>query len=169
MSVQIKLDSNAINTLFPEGSEARVNLQQAVVQNIVDRAFFKLNNEQIQKMVDDSIREIKVPDVGLMVREQLEALMSRKGYGDYEPSVQLVKRVTEMAHKVTESHVNETIAPLIEVANKKVDTKVKDRLDYMTYYAQNKIANEAEPIIVKILNDKFEEFITAAIKQRMGL
>ena len=37
MTIQLKLDTSAVESLFPEGSEARLTLQQAVIQNIVDR------------------------------------------------------------------------------------------------------------------------------------
>ena len=34
MSVQLKLDTGAVNALFPEGTQARVDLQQCVMMNI---------------------------------------------------------------------------------------------------------------------------------------
>ena len=37
MSMVIQLDSSALNALFPEGSEARLNLTTAVVNNFVTR------------------------------------------------------------------------------------------------------------------------------------
>lgn len=49
MSVQLKLDAQAMTALFPEGSEIRLALQQAVInevaRNIVDRNITNLRSQ----------------------------------------------------------------------------------------------------------------------------
>lgn len=37
MTISLKLDTAAVESLFSEGSEARLQLQQAVINNVVDR------------------------------------------------------------------------------------------------------------------------------------
>lgn len=62
MSIQIKLDASAVASLFPEDSEARPELQQAVinetVRKIVDRELSATRQhiaDQCQKVVKEAL------------------------------------------------------------------------------------------------------------------
>lgn len=63
MTVQIKLDTNALVTLFPEGSEARLELQQAVLQEAARRMLKGLTEQElislIRPVVERTVAEVK--------------------------------------------------------------------------------------------------------------
>mgnify|MGYP003559235697 CR=1 FL=1 len=62
MSMVIQLDSSALNALFPEGSEARLNLTTAVVNNFVTRlGVAKLSqvDAQVKAELDGHARAFK--------------------------------------------------------------------------------------------------------------
>lgn len=65
MTFEIKIDSNALERLFPEGTEARVKLQQAVIQNFATRvikdqsqaSLARLIRKEIEPVVKDAVAE----------------------------------------------------------------------------------------------------------------
>lgn len=63
MTTEIKLDTAAMNALFPEGSTARVNLQQAVIQNFAERFVKGTLSDESLEQVKEIIRESVSPVV----------------------------------------------------------------------------------------------------------
>lgn len=51
MSIELRIDTAALERLFPDGSAARVNLQQAVIQNFVDRHIKIKSSTDIPRML----------------------------------------------------------------------------------------------------------------------
>lgn len=58
--VSLKLDSDAVASLFPEGSQARIDLQSAVITNIASRYLKDASNTQIQEAVAESLTDFKL-------------------------------------------------------------------------------------------------------------
>lgn len=57
-TVEIKLNAAAMDRLFPEGTEARVNLQQTIIQNFATR-FIKLKtNAELAAWIQPQIRSV---------------------------------------------------------------------------------------------------------------
>ena len=52
--MKIQLDTNAMNALFPEGSEARVELQAAVIANFATR----IRDNQIERIVRECTGQV---------------------------------------------------------------------------------------------------------------
>lgn len=58
--VSLKLDSDAVASLFPEGSQARIDLQSAVITNIASRYLKDATNTQIREAVSQSLGDFKL-------------------------------------------------------------------------------------------------------------
>ncbi|MGC5352342.1 hypothetical protein ACPXAT_27300, partial [Klebsiella pneumoniae] len=63
--IDLKLDTNTIRQLFPEGTEIRAALQQSVIQNIVKEMVLKDSDNKIRKAVSQEIELLgaRVPSV----------------------------------------------------------------------------------------------------------
>ena len=66
MTIQLRLDTPALNALFPEGSDARVELQHAVIQNFVQRA---LKPAVVSQEVRDLITKERREAVAQVLKE----------------------------------------------------------------------------------------------------
>lgn len=55
MSITLKLDSSAMNTLFPEGSQARLDLARVVIVNTIE----SLNKKAISCLTNDILKEMQ--------------------------------------------------------------------------------------------------------------
>ena len=65
MSIQLKLDTNAVESLFPEGSEVRVQLQNAVIAEMTKRLYDKAMKEAVNEalsglraVIDEKAKEV---------------------------------------------------------------------------------------------------------------
>lgn len=56
MTTQIKLDASAMNALFPEGSEARVNLQNCVVAEFIRKNVENYLKADTRDAVNDAVK-----------------------------------------------------------------------------------------------------------------
>ena len=121
MSIQLKLDAAAMAALFPEGSEIRLELQQAVinetVRKIVDRELTRTRNhieEQCKKAVEDALAK--------------EGLTSKvwQGVKLSDPYLEKLKELTtEAARTAFHKYVSSAMFPMIE----DLDKRIKDRMD----------------------------------------
>ena len=135
MSIQLKLDAPAIAALFPEGSEIRLELQQAVinetVRKVVDRelsATRRYIGECCKKIVEDALAK--------------EGLTSKVWSGvaltkEYEDRLKVL--TTEAARTAFHKYVSEAMAPMIA----DLDKRIKDRMDAEMTAKLNTLAKEA--------------------------
>lgn len=80
MTVTLRLDTDALNALFPEGSEARVDLQRAVVVNLIA----KLAIKDVKHLDDNLVAQAK------QIADQAITgfgITTRRGFG--EPKVEV--------------------------------------------------------------------------------
>src|ERR1035437_10000265 len=105
MSITIKLDTPAMNTLFPEGSEARVELQKAVLANFCASA---LKPSWLGEAVTRTVAIAK----DAAIREVLSEIGIVQKYGSLTIPDSLRLRFKDEAR----SAVHECVAPLIKEA-----------------------------------------------------
>lgn len=74
--IQLKLDTQALNNLFPEGTQARMDLQAAVIKNVVDSVIGKRVTEEIENMV------IKHVNLMMPANHEIEKIV-HKEFADY--------------------------------------------------------------------------------------
>lgn len=135
MSIQLKLDAPAMAALFPEGSDIRLELQQAVinetVRNIVDRNLSNTRrhiSEQCAKAVKDALDK--------------ESLTSKVWTGvkltqEYEQKLQIL--TTEAARTAFTKYMNEAMAPMIA----DLDKRIKERMEAELNLRLQVLAKEA--------------------------
>jgi hypothetical protein len=135
MSIQLKLDAAAMAALFPEGSEIRLELQQAVI------------NETVRKIVD---RELSVTrnhiesQCKLIVEQALaaEGLTSKVWKGvklSDETEKRLKEQATAAATTAVSKAVYEAMAPLVA----DLDARIKRYAEGEMQVRMNGMAKEA--------------------------
>lgn len=131
MSIQLKLDAQAMAALFPEGSEVRLELQQAVI------------NETVRKLVDRELTKTRAQiaeQCRVVVSEALtaEGLTSRLWQGvrlsdSYvrELKEHAVAALREASHKVVAEAVNPVVADIERRIRREVDSGLEVRLNLL--------------------------------------
>lgn len=84
MSTVIKIDTNALEKLFPEGSEARVQLQGAVMTNFVDRTY-KNNAGELAKTFEDAARVVAYHNFEDLLKKELSSSIELKTESNESP------------------------------------------------------------------------------------
>lgn len=167
--MKLQLDSQALEKLFPEGTEARVELQQAVIQNIINRRFIKESNEQIKKSVDEAAKDFALPDMKSEIDTQLRALLQKKGYYDVEASDKLKEQVRLAVDQEAASKIRGIVYDSTKVAEERLNSVASANVK-MLEQRLNKVMNEKfTQTFAKVLNDRFDDVVKEAIKLRMGL
>lgn len=160
--IELKLDTAALNSLFPEGSEARVQLRQAVVQNFVNRNFIKGLDSKIADQVRESLLEIKLPNIQQMVNNKLDASLTGYGWGR-ELSANASTQLREHADKMLKQKYKEVIDEMVRDSLAGLEQTIDERVKM--HYSNINI----ESGIVKCINKNFSELVTIAIKEKLGV
>lgn len=124
MTVQIKLDTHALSALFPEGAEARVELQSAVIAEFLRKNIKpQVVHDNLRDMIDSRVKEatrdaLKQLGVSMTwarpeltqqfkaqiqkeVHDQVNALM-REGIRDYVASAEFLDWRDSMVKMIVE-------------------------------------------------------------------
>lgn len=164
--IELKLDTAAVEKLFPEGTELRVNLQQAVVNNIAKRAL----ERQVSHDIDNAIRRHVQQECGMfdltnLVSKELEKHLEKSGWRDFKVSDNanhIVRNAVEQkVHQVSDEVFNRVINKALEEATE----RAKESIDRKIAYALNNL----DDIIAKHLNAKFSAIVDAAIAAKLGM
>jgi hypothetical protein len=121
MSIQLKLDAAAMAALFPEGSEVRLELQQAVI------------NETVRKLVDRELSNTRHYIGEQCAKATKDALekegLTSKVWTGVKLSDEYLKKLevltTEAARTAFHKYVSEAMAPMIA----DLDRRIKDRME----------------------------------------
>lgn len=156
MTTTIKLDTNAMNALFPEGTEARVKLQQSVIQNVAN-SFIKTGESQfitaIESKVDHSLRGLSESVNKLAHRLITEKIGKVTGFG-MEP------KLTEEMRDLLEVDIERNLKQIIrEISHENVRATVlenihAERLESLAdKYLRKYCKESAQKIVDKLLCD----------------
>jgi hypothetical protein len=63
MSTVVRFDRNAVAALFPEGSEARVEIQNAVISTIARQAVHVKSPEQIKAIIAEHLSQVHAENI----------------------------------------------------------------------------------------------------------
>ncbi|AFC21192.1 hypothetical protein GAP31_014 [Cronobacter phage vB_CsaM_GAP31] len=165
--VELKLDTAAVEKLFPEGTELRVNLQQAVVNNIAKRAL----ERQVSHDIDNAIRrhvqqECGMYDLSGMVRTELEKNIQNNGWNkpdtvkDYAADKirgQVTRHVENLASTEFDKLVNGIIDKATERMKESIDRKIAQAL------------LDVDKHVSARLNQNFAGIVDAAIAAKLGM
>lgn len=158
--INLKLDTNAVMKLFSD-EESRVELQQAVINNVVQELVLKNSKNKVQKTIQKEISLVgaRLPDVTPMVKEQLNKFFVSKGWNKVEGTFELERIMKEEANRVAYSQVMVAVSDQVEKAVKDLEGRIENALKMSE--------TRMEQLIVDRLNKKFTEVLDRAIAERV--
>lgn len=162
--MEIKLDTQALNALFPEGSQARVELRQAVVQNFVNRNFIRFTNEEMSKMVMQAVKETQLPDIKQMIDKRLNVEFTRRGWNGVDVNEGLSSDMRKAAEREVDQHFSDLADKYVESGRKRLEgtfeRNIKNAMETATAHF--------ESLVTKRLAGAWNSVIDAAIKLKLG-
>lgn len=158
--INLKLDTNAVMKLFSD-EESRVELQQAVINNVVQELVLKNSKNKVQETIQKEISLVgaRLPDVTPMVKEKLNKFFVSKGWNKVEGTFELERIMKEEANRVAYSQVMGAVSDQVEAAIKDLEGRIENALKMSE--------TRMEQIIVERLNKKFTEVLDRAIAERI--
>lgn len=158
--ISLKLDTNAVLKLFGD-EESRVELQQAVINNVVQELVLKNSKNKVQETIQKEISLVgaRLPDVTPMVKEQMNKFFVSKGWNKVEGTFELERVMKEEANRVAYSQVMGAVSDQVEKAIKDLEGRIENAL--------NMSEARMEQLIVDRLNKKFTEVLDRAIAERV--
>lgn len=158
--INLKLDTNAVLKLFSD-EESRVELQQAVINNVVQELVLKNSKNKVQETIQKEISLVgaRLPDVTPMVKEQMNKFFVSKGWNKVEGTFELERVMKEEANRVAYSQVMGAVSDQVEKAIKDLEGRIENAL--------NMSEARMEQLIVDRLNKKFTEVLDRAIAERV--
>lgn len=158
--INLKLDTNAVMKLFSD-EESRVELQQAVINNVVQELVLKNSKNKVQETIQKEISLVgaRLPDVTPMVKEQLNKFFVSKGWNKVEGTFELERIMKEEANRVAYSQVMGAVSDQVEKAVKDLEGRIENALKMSE--------TRMEQLIVDHLNKKFTEVLDRAIAERV--
>lgn len=158
--IDLKLDTNAVMKLF-DTEEARVNLQQAVINNVVKELVLKNSKNKVQETIQKEISLVgaRLPDVQPMVKEQLKKFFESKGWNKVEGTFELERIMREEANRIAYTQV-------VEAVNAQVDKAMQD-LSYKINQTLQMSEVRMEEMVSKRLIASFGSVIDKVIAERL--
>lgn len=160
--IEIKLDTHTVRQLFPEGTEARSQLQQSVISNIAKDLIVKDTGNKVRKLIQDEINAygLVIPDVTSAVQAEMAKWFESRGYGyEKHATEQLKGRLREAADREARATLDAVVNEVIKTATDKV---LKD-IEYKIAAAEQRI----QKIIADRINTKFGEIIDQAVAEKI--
>lgn len=140
MSIELRLNPEALAAMFPEGTEARVELQKAVVFEFVKRNLRVASlGPEVERAIRDAMNDSQRISKGVVEQAQAAVLgelgLKKAGaWGDtYELQPGARNEVYVKVKAAFDERVNETITSCIDRRMRKleaeIETEVQKRLD----------------------------------------
>lgn len=158
--IDLKLDTHAVLKLF-DTEEARANLQQSVINNVVKELVLKNSKNKVQETIQKEISLVgaRLPDVSPMVKEELERFFTKKGWNEAQGTLALDKMMRDAAARLARDRVLETITTLVDENIAELQERIERTL---------KLSEERmESMISTALQNRFDKALNAAIAQRV--
>lgn len=162
----ITLDTNALNALFPEGSQSRVDLRQAVIQNFVDRNFIRVGDEVLKKMVKDEIliRTRELPSVKDEVERQINALFIQKGWNSTDTDPMFRDSLRKIVESKAREDIDLMVNKAVESGIKSIETRTQQTIDRSVKVAEEKFIE----MVSRRLVTGWTKVVDGAIKMKLG-
>lgn len=160
--IDIKLDTHAVRQLFPEGTEARAQLQQSVINNIVKEMVLKDSQNKIKQAVQQEISSasITIPDVRSEVKKQVQSMFHTRGWNDMSATEDMSLMMRNAAQSCAKNAIDTMISETIDSAINQAEGRIKLSID-----SANRRIQE---IIVNAMNKNFSDQINAAIAAKLA-
>jgi hypothetical protein len=163
MTTELKLNTQAINTLFPEGSDTRVKLQQSVINNMARTLLTKSSTAQIYNAVNEESKQLTagLENTIRSVCEEYVSISWNKTTSILGTTIGVINDRTERGVKdaiskhidnEVQTHTNEALKGI----NERVDELVEERINRLSLNAiDQQVDKKIADIIAKLaLEDK---------------
>lgn len=160
--IDIKLDTHAVRQLFPEGTTARAQLQQSVINNIVKEMVLKNSENKIKEAVQKEVSNtaVTIPDVRAEVKKQVQQMFHTRGWNDMSATEELSYKMREAANRCASNAIDDMIKETIDSAIKSAEGKIK--------LAMQSANLRIQEIITRAMNKDFSDQINAAIAAKLA-
>lgn len=159
MSVELKLDRSALEALFPEGTEARVKLQQAVIQNFA-QSYIKGSKDTVLNSLQPQLVEMKKQISNeLMAQEEefMKTILTKSG-GAWSSSLKLTDEGKKLILREAHSKFNGLISKdLHDLTTQKVHGALAE--EHLTFLIDQQINNKVAAIL-ELKREQLEKVTT---------
>lgn len=166
--VELKLDTTAVNALFPEGTEARVALQQAVINNITNGIIGKQIPKDIRDMVDAAAKNMGLDfNFQDMVQKELNSYMKNRGWGSSAKELQPTRKseLKSLVEAEIRNIAHDSFEGIVKNCTEEAKKQFEDGMERKIKYALSK----TDAHFASRLNENFKQILDAALAQRLGL
>ena len=119
--IKIQLNADALAALFPEGSGARIELQNAVVaeftkKHLRESAFGPAVKERVERARADALAAVSSAKNEVFTQTVQQLGADTHGWGGVRLSTDLVRRVSDEAHKQVNEQILSSVAERVKAA-----------------------------------------------------
>ena len=167
--ISLKLDTNAVLSLFPEGSEARVELQNAIIKNVVDSIVGKKVDEKISSLINDYVT-YKFPstvELQKIIDKKFEDFVTNKGWGSPTTNYTGIKKLADKVKSGVETECETVIEKIIQNAIDKSTKNLRDDEEALIERVSMRINRISRERIAEQMNKEFPEIINEIIRSRL--
>ncbi|QBX32629.1 hypothetical protein Asfd1_3 [Aeromonas phage Asfd_1] len=168
--MKIQLDTKALEALFPEGSEARVELQNAVIANFAKKMQEKHLEDVTRQQIHKAVRDAGVSmDSYSIVRNMVNKTITNNGWDAANAQLKSNSSLAQAVHNYARQQDLKLMQSMDTWANEMVGKELGKREEAGKHFVERYV-QEAERQIEKAKQQAFSEIesrIVAACKQNM--
>lgn len=168
--LSLKFDTDSLRKLFPEGSQACLDLQAAVIKNVVDHAISKKLgdeiNAEIHRQVNAAMGSL---NIAKLVKVQFEDIIEKRWGSNnvFESNIEGVRKLKEVIEKAVEKESKDVIKDVLDRATEKAVENLSTNQEQYVQDTITRIEGRAEKVIRGTLNTRYPAIIDAAIQARL--
>ena len=140
----LKLNTPVLNTLFPEGTEARVQLQQAVLEEAA-KSFVKTSlSNHVSEFLSSLVTKVKnEADIGGVIARYFQTSGGWNSVASLKPDTQLTKALSAAVEKAFDDKFYELLEQRVEAKVADYVNRLESRVDYAVNQRLDRLTNEA--------------------------
>lgn len=168
--LSLKFDTETLRKLFPENTPAYVDLQAAVIKNIVDHAMGKRVSEEINaeihRQVNAAMGSLNIFEI---VKKQLGDVVEKRwgSHNIYDANIAGVGKLKDVIEKAVIKESKDVIQSVVDRATVEAVENLNNKQDAYVQNTINTIETRAQQVIRATLQNKYPEIIDEAIQARM--
>lgn len=168
--LSLKFDTDSLRKLFPEGSQACLDLQAAVIKNVVDHAISKkLGDEisaEIHRQVNTAMGSLNIAEI---VKKQFEDVVEKRwgSHNVFDANIAGIRKLKEVIEKAVEKESKDVIQNVLDRATEQAVENLSKNQEQYVQDTIERIEGRAEKVIRGTLNNKYPAIIDAAIQARL--
>ncbi|BEH83644.1 hypothetical protein BL02_254 [Klebsiella phage BL02] len=169
--IQLKLDTNAVLSLFPEGSTARVDLQSAIIKNVVNSVVGKRVSEEINKRIQEQLAVLmpNSSEITQIIKSEFSDYVEKR-YGYSNVFDVNYGNVRELSGKIKES-VKQQCQTILKDIEKEAIAHATENIiaDEAAFIARvsNNLEVTVRKAVMQRVNTQFPDIIDEAIRERL--